>query len=316
MTLGGAGMLNELRDIQVPLLAALLLMACAAKTRRTISARSVDAGISPTVLFPVHLRRPAAIGLCAAELSLGGALLVTAAPFAAGTPAFYTRVATALLFLISMGALFELRGRRPDAGCGCFGDLSHTPVGWRTLTRSGVFSAAALASVRARPLHMPSSPGQAGVLVGMVLAEVVVLGTLSPELGELMVRLGYSEPCEIRRLPVSRTLASLRISSQWRRHRRYLAATQPSDVWREGCWRYAVFPGVADGRRVDVVFAVYLKPRRPPIRAAIVDSPADQGSGGPLIPPPRPAADTRPERAVVFIPPRARDVYPSIRETR
>jgi hypothetical protein len=34
--------------------------------------------------------------------------------------------------------------------------------------------------------------------------------------------------------------------------------------WREGCWRFAVFPGMLTGRRVEVVFAVYLNPRLPP----------------------------------------------------
>jgi hypothetical protein len=46
----------------------------------------------------------------------------------------------------------------------------------------------------------------------------------------------------------------------------------PSDVWREGCWRYVVFPGIVAERPVEVVFAVYLQLRRPPVRAAIIDA--------------------------------------------
>ena len=60
-------------------------------------------------------------------------------------------------------------------------------------------------------------------------------------------------------------------SAPWRHYRHYLLATDPIDVWREGCWRYVVFPGTADGRRVEVVFAVYLEPRRPAVRVGIAD---------------------------------------------
>jgi hypothetical protein len=50
-----------------------------------------------------------------------------------------------------------------------------------------------------------------------------------------------------------------------------VSADVPADVWREGCWRFVVFPGLAYGRPADVVFAVYLQSRRPPIRVAVID---------------------------------------------
>jgi hypothetical protein len=306
--------LNALREFQVPLLAILLIGGCAAKARRAIAARSVEAGISPTSMFPLHLRRPAAIALCATELSLGVALVVTAGTIGAGTPAMVTRGATALLFLTAVGALNELRSRRPDAGCGCFGDLSHTPVSWRTLARSALLSLAALAAITAPPLREPSSPGAAWVLLAMVAAELAVLAAVSPEIGEIMVRLGYYEPCEVRRLPVSRTLASLRGSSQWRRYRRHLLATEPADVWREGCWRYAVFPGMTDGRPVDIVFAVYLQARRPPVRAAIVDGRTEENVPSVTIPIQRGVNAPYPKR--VFVPAPPTDLYRSIKESQ
>jgi hypothetical protein len=276
--------LSVLREVQIQLLALLLIGGCAAKARRTASARSVAAGTGPTGMFPLRLRRPVAIALCATELFLGIALLVTAWPLSvgasatgAGTPAMAVRTLTALLFLTAVGALHELRGRRPDTGCGCFGDLSHTPVSWRTLARSALLSLAALATVTApAPAHWLASPTQAWLLMGIFAAELAVLAALSPEVGEVLVRLGYSEPCELRRLPVSRTIAALRGSAQWRRYRRHLTALEPNDVWREACWRYVVYPGFADGRAVDIVFAVYLQSRRPPVRAAIVDASTDQ----------------------------------------
>lgn len=274
-------MLDVLREVQIPLLAVLLIGGCAAKARRAISARSVDAAMGPTALFPLHLRRPAAMALCATELLLGVALVVTAWPLfdgeaIGGILAMAVRAMTALLFLTAVGALYEMRGRRPESGCGCFGDLSHAPVSWRVLIRSVLLSVSALATVTAPHVRWLVSPAEAWVLLGIVAAEVALLAALSPEIGEVMVRLGYSEPCELRRLPTSRTLAALRGSAQWRRYRRHLAAPEPRDVWREGCWRYAVFPGFANGKAVDVVFAVYLQARRPPVRVAIVDAATDE----------------------------------------
>ena len=272
----GGNVLGASREVQIPLLAALLIGGCAAKARRALSARSIEAGIGPTAVFPLRLHRPVAIALCAGELALGGGLLLTAGPLAAGPlsagPAAHAiRSATALLFGTAVGALHELRARQPDAGCGCFGDLSDTPVSWRVMTRSALLCAAAIAAIGVPPLHRPASAGQALTMLAVAATELVVIAILSPEVGEIMVRLGHSEPCEVRRVPVSRTLAALHGSAPWRHYRHHLLATDPIDVWREGCWRYAVFPGTVDGRRVEVVFAVYLEPRHPQVRAGIAD---------------------------------------------
>ena len=270
----GGNVLGASREVQIPLLAALLIGGCAAKARRALSARSIEAGIGPTAVFPLRLHRPVAIALCAGELALGGGLLLTAGPLTAGPlsagPAAHAiRSATALLFGTAVGALHELRARQPDAGCGCFGDLSDTPVSWRVMTRSALLCAAAIAAIGVPPLHRPASAGQALTMLAVAAMELVVIAMLSPEVGEIMVRLGHSEPCEVRRVPVSRTLAARHGSAPWRHYRDYLLATDPVDVWREGCWRYVVFPGTVDGRRVEVVFAVYLESRRPPVRVGI-----------------------------------------------
>ncbi len=285
----GGNVLGASREVQVPLLAALLLSACAAKARRAVSTRSINAGISPSVLFPLRLRRPIAIAMCATELALGVGLLVTAGPIRTGPLVLAVRCAAALLFGTAVGALYELRIRRPSAGCGCFGDLSDTPVNWRTMARSALLCVAAVAAIGMPPLREPASAGQAVVLVGIAAAELLVLAALSPEVSEIMVRLGYSEPCEVRRLPVSRTLAALRGSAPWRSYQHYLAAKEPADVWREGCWRYVVFPGTADGEPVEVVFAVHLKSRRAPVRVAIVGpaGAATDTAADTAVPPPR-----------------------------
>jgi hypothetical protein len=302
MALGGIGALSPVlsaaREVQIPLLAALLIGGCAAKATRAIGARSFDAALSPSMMFPLRMHRPITIGLFASELVLGAGLLVTAGRFGAGVPATAVRSAAALLFATAVGALHELRNRRPEAGCGCFGDLSDTPVSWRALGRTAALCVAAIGCVGVPPLRMPTSTGQAILLLVTAAAELGVLVALSPEVSEVMVRLGYSEPCEVRRLPMSRTLSALRASSHWRRYRKYVTVMEPSDIWREGCWRYVVFPGIAAERPVEVVFAVYLQPRRPPIRAAIIDAPGGEAPAH-MVPAQRPAPTLLP--APVFI---------------
>src|SRR6266568_1468914 len=200
-------MLTAIREVQVPLLAAMLLGACAAKVWRALRAPSDTARTDPAGLFPAHLQRPIAILVFAAELGLGLGLIGTALKFG-GTrpapPATIVRTGTALFFLIAF---------------------------------------------------------------------------LSPELSEIMVGLGYSEPCELRRLPVGRTMTALHASSPWRKYAGQISAAAPSDVWREGCWRFVVYPGHARGRQVDIVFAVYLQSRRPAVRAAILDADTDEVLG-------------------------------------
>jgi hypothetical protein len=279
--------LSVVRDIQVPILSVLLLGGCAAKARKALRAHSVSEALGPTAMFPLRLRRPVAVVMCASEFGLGGALILTAGRSGSGMPATTVRLATALLFLTAVGALHELRTRRPEAGCGCFGDLSETPVGLRAIIRSAVLSAMAVASVGAPPLRVPSTPRAAAILIGCAILEIVVIAAVSPELGEILVRLGYSEPCEIRRVPATRTLAALRSSSAWRRYRRQLTAHEPADMWREGCWRMVAYTAVVQGRAADIVFAVYLQDRRPPVRAAVLDA----ATGEPLT---APRAATRP----------------------
>ena len=272
-------MLTALREVQIPLLAVMLLGACAAKAWRQLSSHPVHRDTGPTGLFPVYLRRPATVAMYLAELGLGLGLIATAGRLGhagPGLPATLVRTGTALFFLIAVGALNELRQRRPDSGCGCFGELSETPIGLRTIARSGLLCASAIATLGVPPLRMPSSSAEAELWLAAVAFELALIAFLSPELGEILVRLGYSEPCELRRLPVGRTLSALHGSSQWRKYAGQITTATPVDVWREGCWRFAVYPGVERGRRVDIVFAVYLQTRRPAIRAAVLDADTDE----------------------------------------
>jgi hypothetical protein len=267
--------LAALREVQIPILAALLIGACLLKLSRVLRAGSVEVALGPTALFPLHLRRPVAMVMCAVELGLGIALILTAGPLGRGFPAGVVRIATILLMVTAVGALIELRQRKPDVGCGCFGDLSSTPVSLRSIVRSALLAVAAVATLEVPAIKLPP-PGPALALrLSFLAAEFLIIAALSPEIGEALVRLGYSQPSELRVVPVERTQAALRKSRSWRKHVGMIVADEPVDVWRELCWRFLVYPGYYAGRVVEVVFAVYLRSRRPQVRAAVVDAATD-----------------------------------------
>jgi hypothetical protein len=214
-------MLTAIREVQIPLLAAMLLGACLAKAWRALRPHAHPARSDPSDLFPAHLRRPIMVLVFAAELGLGLGLIGTAVKFGRDwptLPATVVRTGTALFFLVAVSALNEMRQRRPDAGCGCFGELSGTPIGLRTIARPGLLCASAVATLGLPPLRMPSSSAEAELWLAVLAFELALIAFLSPELSEIMVRLGYSEPCELRRMPVGRTMGALHASSQCRRY--------------------------------------------------------------------------------------------------
>jgi hypothetical protein len=266
----------SLREVQIPLLAAMLLGASGAKLLRALRTGTAGEAFGPTALFPAHVRRPVAISLCIVEFCLGLGLIVTAGNIGARVPATVIRLASCLLFVVLTCALIELRSSRPEVGCGCFGDLSAAPVSLRSLARSALLAVAALATITLPPITRPASAGAVAQLVAILFGEVLLIGALSPEIGEGLIRLGYSEPCEIRDVPSQRTLAVLRRSRQWRRYSQLITSNSPADVWRELCWRYVVYPGRYQDRPADVVFAIYLHQRRPAIRATLVDAATGQ----------------------------------------
>src|ERR1700733_9737491 len=111
-------MLDLVRQVQVLLLAVLLIGGGAAKLWHAPGARPAGHHTGPTALFPVRLRRPAVIALCVTEFSLGACLLLTAGSAGAGNPAAAVRAAAVLLFGTGAAALYELRARRANAGWG------------------------------------------------------------------------------------------------------------------------------------------------------------------------------------------------------
>jgi hypothetical protein len=276
-------LLTSIEEVQIPLLAAMLLGASGTKVVQMLRAGSVGVALGPTALFPAHLRKPAAAALCFIEFGLGAGLILTAGTFGSGVPATSIRLASCLLFVVATCALIELRANRPEVGCGCFGDLSKAPVSARALVRSALLALAGLATIWLKPIVRPTSTG-AIQLLAILFVEMLLIGALSPEIGESLIRLGYSEPCELRDVPSLRTLAALRRSRPWRRYSPLITSDTPADVWRELCWRYVVYPSSYEGMPAELVFAVYLQQRRPAIRAALVDSATGQALPWPVTP--------------------------------
>ena len=263
------------REMQVMLLALTLLGACATKLSRVLRARSVQVIVDASALFPPRLRRRATMALCATELSLGLGLLATVGRAGGGQWADGMRLAAALFFVLATAALVELRERRPDLDCGCFGDFSNKPPGLRSVGRTALLAAAALASVHSGPLSVPPPGLAAAQVFGVLVTELLLAAALSPELGEALVRLGYAEPCELRAAPAQRALAALRRSRAWRSHSGLITRDVPTDMWRELCWWYVVYPGRDGALGSDIVFAVEVGSRRPAVHAAVVGRPAN-----------------------------------------
>jgi hypothetical protein len=267
-------MVTAFQNTQVLLLAAVLLAACAAKlTVREQAAEAPDhvhgvpvpAGLAR--LTAVRGSRGMTVGLGLGEGVLGLALLVTSH--------LSVRLATTVAFAAATWVVGELRVRRPDAGCGCFGGLSAKKVGRRSVLRAVLFTAAAVASLGA-PLAGVDVLRDVQAQVGLVLAvELALFAALSPELAELVERRRRPAglPCERRHSPMSETYATLYESTAWAGHENAIASAVPLDVWREGCWRFVAFAARLDDRDGEIVFAVSTAEHDRDVRSAVMPAP-------------------------------------------
>jgi hypothetical protein len=243
----------------LPIVVAMLVLGGVAKLAAGDSAPGALARLGPAVLVPERFARPAMICCAAGEFALAAALVFADHPAARWLPVVFFSIATYVLW--------DLRKRRPDAGCGCFGDVSVAPVGLRSIARSAVLTAMAVLVALERVTGADLPALWSGTVAAWIAGYAALLLLLSPEVEELIDRVRYRAPCEQRRIPPGRALSRLKASAAWRAHRPMLAAEEPSDMWRELCWRFFTFPA-KDGS--EVVFAVYLSGRRPAVKAAVV----------------------------------------------
>ena len=264
-------MLEVLRETQIPFLASVLLAAGLLKALL----RGPDPPTDAHAIDVLRHHRGVTVAVALAEGGLGIALLVTPHPS--------VRVAASIWFAAVTWIAGELRTRRPEAGCGCFGGLSTSRVGIRTIVRSVLLTGAAVATMG---VAVPGtevlrlSLGWRGVVLAL---EVAIFLALSPEIGVLLARRRPHVPCELRTIPLRETYATLHASGAWKEYLPVIRGPEPVEVWRELCWRFLVYVGYSDGQEVEVVFAVSLEgARHPAIRAAIVgDEKRDIEDSGP-----------------------------------
>ncbi|WP_223830490.1 methylamine utilization protein MauD [Nocardiopsis quinghaiensis] len=249
------------REVQSPLLAVLLLLGALARTTRRAG------GTGLTVLAPGRLRRPSTVATGLLEAALAVGLLAVG-----GLLGEAVRILAACVFAVSAVALLPVRGRAPEAGCGCFGGLGRIPAGWRAPARAGLLSAAALAALGLESAGWQVVASAGPTHAGVLGAELLVLALLGPEPRGTATRRFHREPCDLRGVSPRHTMRVLRRSEVWRTNVSVMTGSEPGDVWRQGCWRLLRYDGTRHGRRVDVVYAVRAGGRRDTaVRAVLID---------------------------------------------
>ncbi|GGM70723.1 hypothetical protein GCM10010106_16270 [Thermopolyspora flexuosa] len=221
-------------------------------------------GLGPTVLLPERLRRPAIVLCALVEFAYAVALPLWDHPL--------PRWGAVVFFTLATYVLVDLKRRRPEAGCGCFGEVSRKPVGLRSIGRAMTLGLMTLAVALSPVTAADLVAGLSWTMLGWTVAAAALVLLLSPEIDEMIARMRYRAPCELREAPVEDALSRLTASAEWRERRPLLVSTTPVDTWRELCWRFFVYEGrTADGDAVDVVFAVHLDGgRHAPVRSALV----------------------------------------------
>ena len=157
-------------------------------------------------------------------------------------------------------------------GCGCFGEVSATPVGLRSLGRTVVLTAMSAGMIQ--------TPGVTGwsMLTGITwthapaaIGGLLVLLALSPEIEEAAARLRYRAPCEQRPLDAGHR-AQPPAREQGLAVAREPALGHGTDGQLAGALLAILrLPGAEPLREpVDVVFAIYLSGRHPAVRVALV----------------------------------------------
>lgn len=247
-------MIDMVRDLQIPFLASVLLLACTAK----LTVREDDAG--PPVAL--HRRRPFVYGVALAEGVIGVGLFVTSF--------VVVRLACVVFFASATWIIAELERRGTEEGCGCFGGLSAAPAGRRGLVRTGLLTTVAVLSAGAPDTGVRALTRAGAGSVLLLAAETALLLALSPEFALAVERTRRTTPCELLDVPLSETYARLHASDVWLAYENDLRSARPIETWRELCHRYVVFPALIEGRRAELVFAVPIDGRRQPVRAGLV----------------------------------------------
>ncbi len=156
------------------------------------------------------------------------------------------------------------------SNCGCL--AADEPASWRSVGRAAALVLIGVGvAARPNPSFAPTLNLRTGLLVA---CEIAALLLLTPEAAPHRiinrVRSRHVPGCLTSRHSLEWTLAMLRRSELWIRVQQYLLDTAVVDQWRDGCWRFVVFPAQDGGRSATAVLAIKLPPGRIRIRGAIV----------------------------------------------
>jgi hypothetical protein len=164
--------------------------------------------------------------------------------------------AAAVLFAGMLGYLAYGRWKAPESSCGCLGE-KHTPVRGRGFARAGLLLVSSLVATMAGSFESPFAT------VALVVAELAVIVTLSPELDHRWllplrrwrVRRRHPlarHPVEV---PLESTVRQLWTSAAYRSVVEQLTSDL-LDHWDEGEWRLLTYAARTPSGPATAVFAV------------------------------------------------------------
>jgi hypothetical protein len=246
---------------QVPLLAAILVVAAAVKLVRP----------GETLPWPLPegqgVVRPFWRLVAAIEFATAIAIVVPASQKAAMLAA---AAQMALATIVTGGG--HLARRR--GGCGCFGAASRSTTAARSALRAAILMGGGTLGFVGLGRCCGFSAAD-----GVALAiELTVLGMLSSEMHPAL-RIGWAAAerfrCGVVTTSQARALEAVRSSSLWPELSTYLPSGSGIppilDMWREGCWTLISLPARIESRAATAVIALWLEGTAHIIRAVLLD---------------------------------------------
>ncbi len=192
-------------------------------------------------------------------------------------------IAAAVLLGSGLVYILVAHRARPGSPCGCFGRLSSSAPWWQSFLRTGLLLGACVAALAGSDGW--TTPGGGAGVWALVVAELVALVLVSPERHGLarvaggwvrrsrwtVERWRMGEDCAAAAGPPAQATRSLSETALWARVSDYVSVDEASEVWREGCWEFATFPGLYEGAQATVVFGIPLDPFVRTRTVAVVD---------------------------------------------
>jgi hypothetical protein len=187
--------------------------------------------------------------------------------------------------LLAFGLVYIAIGHRarPGSPCGCFGRLSTGAPWWQSFLRTGLLLGCCLVALGAGDGWTAAGAGPG--VGALVTVELLALVLVSPERHELvgaaagwirrsqwtLERWRMGEDCANAAGPPAPETRWLSETALWGRVSGYVSAGEASEIWRQGCWEFATFPGRYEGAQATVVFGIPLDPFVRTRTVAVVD---------------------------------------------